>query len=191
MKIKWWDSVLHTFSGMIIALLSFSLINLLNKNSKGFQLNIGFAALFAFSLAVSIGVIWEIIEFVADVWFGTNMQRAYVSTMNGRGAALVGQSALTDTMKDLILDSIGAGVVCLVCIIAVCKNKIKIEDLSFIRKKKKVIMMDADGVGSLENKITKGSGVEANNDVQENIEIKEDLQNIEQKDSSKKKKLAK
>lgn len=190
-KIKWWDSVLHTFSGMIIALLSFSLINLLNKNSKGFQLNIGFAALFAFSLAVSIGVIWEIIEFVADVWFGTNMQRAYVSTMNGRGAALVGQSALTDTMKDLILDSIGAGVVCLVCIIAVCKNKIKIEDLSFIRKKKKVIMMDADGVGSLENKMSKGSGVAANNDVQENIEIKEDLQNIEQKDSSKKKKLAK
>ena len=190
-KIKWWDSVLHTFSGMIIALLSFSLINLLNKNSKGFQLNIGFAALFAFSLAVSIGVIWEIIEFVADLWFGTNMQRAYVSTMNGRGAALVGQYALTDTMKDLILDSIGAGVVCLVCIIAVCKNKIKIEDLSFIRKKKKVIMMDADGVGSLENKISKGSGVEANNDVQENIEIKEDLQNIEQKNSSKKKKLAK
>lgn len=190
-KIKWWDSVLHTFSGMIIALLSFSLINLLNKNSKGFQLNIGFAALFAFSLAVSIGVIWEIIEFVADVWFGTNMQRAYVSTMNGRGAALVGQSALTDTMKDLILDSIGAGVVCLVCIIAVCKNKIKIEDLSFIRKKKKVIMMDADGVGSLENKMSKGSGVAANNDVQENIEIKEDLQNIEQKNSSKKKKLAK
>ena len=136
-KIKWWDSVLHTFSGMIIALLSFSLINLLNKNSSGFKLNIGFAALFAFSLAVSIGALWEIIEYLADVWFGTNMQRAYVSTMNGRGAALIGQSALVDTMKDLILDSIGAGVVCLICILAVCKNKIKIEDLSFIRKKKK------------------------------------------------------
>lgn len=135
-KIKWWDSALHTFSGMLIALLSFSLINLLNKNTEGFKLNIWFAALFAFSLTVTTGVIWEIIEYASDSFFGTNMQRAYVSTMNGRGEALLGQSALNDTMKDLMLDSIGAVVVCVVCIIAVCKKKINVEDLSFIRKKK-------------------------------------------------------
>lgn len=154
-KIKWWDSVLHTFSGMIIALLSFSLINLLNKNSSGFKLNIFFAALFAFSLTIAIGVIWEIIEFATDAWFGTNMQRAYISTLNGRGEALAGQFALSDTMKDLILDSIGAGVVCFICIIAVCQNKIKIEDLSFIRKNKKVVEAGAgsDNIESLENKI--------------------------------------
>ena len=156
-KVKWWDSLLHTFSGMMLALLSFSLINLLNKNSSDFKLNIGFAALFAFSLAVSIGVIWEIIEFATDTWFGTNMQRAYVSTMSGRGAAFVGQSALADTMKDLILDSIGAGVVCVICIVAVCLNKIKIEDLSFIKKKKKVVMMGAENVENLENKASKSA----------------------------------
>ncbi len=153
-KIKWWDSVLHTFSGMIIALLSFSLINLLNKNAKGFKLNIGFAALFAFALTVSIGVIWEIVEFATDSWFGTNMQRAYVSTMNGRGAALLGQSALADTMKDLILDSIGAAVVCIICVVAVCLKKIEVEDLSFIKKKKKIVKMDTEDVENLEKKVS-------------------------------------
>lgn len=153
-KIKWWDSLLHTFSGMIIALLSFSLINLLNKNANNFKLSIGFMALFAFSMTIAIGVIWEIIEFSADSWFGTNMQRAYVSTMNGRGAPLIGQDALADTMKDLILDSIGAGVVCIICIIAVAKNKIKVEDLSFIKKKKKFVMMDNEDVENLEKRMT-------------------------------------
>lgn len=136
-KIKWWDSLLHTFSGMLIALLSFSLINILNKNSGDFKLNIWFMALFAFSLTITIGVIWEIYEFANDTFSGSNMQRAYVSTMNGRGEPLVGQAALADTMKDLILDSIGAAVVCIICIIAVYKNKLKVEDLSIIKKKKK------------------------------------------------------
>ena len=175
-KIKWWDSVLHTFSGMIIALLSFSLINLLNKNSSGFKLNIFFAALFAFSLTVSIGVIWEIIEFATDTWFGTNMQRAYVSTMSGRGEALLGQSALADTMKDLILDSIGAAVVCLICIIAVCQNKIKIEDLSFIKKKKNVIK-GTGTVENIENMISKSSEIKSQEvyQVGENHDNEQDL----------------
>lgn len=120
-----------------MALLSFSLINLLNKNSKDFKLSIGFMALFAFSLTLTIGVMWEIFEFANDSISGSNMQRAYVSTMNGRGEPLLGQAALADTMKDLILDSIGAGIVCIICVIAVCKNKIKVEDLSIIKKKKK------------------------------------------------------
>lgn len=137
-KIKWWDSLMHTFSGMLLALLSFSLINLLNKNSGDFKLNIWFMALFAFSLTITIGVLWEIFEYLNDLISGSNMQRAYVSTMNGRGEPLLGQAALADTMKDLILDSIGAAVVCAICIIAVKKNKLKVEDLSFIKKKKKV-----------------------------------------------------
>lgn len=149
-KVKWWDSALHTFSGMLIALLSFSLINLLNKNTDGFKLNIWFAALFAFCFTVMVGVIWEIFEFCSDLWFDSNMQRAYVSTLHGRGEALVGQDALKDTMKDLILDVIGAATSCIVCIIAVCKKKINVEDLSFIKKKKKVTVLSSDDAGNLE-----------------------------------------
>lgn len=138
-KIKWWDSLLHTFSGMMIALLSFSLINLLNKsNGGGFKLNIWFASLFAFTMTLSIGAIWEIIEFLSDVLFGSNMQRAFVSTMSGRGEGLVGTAALLDTMKDLILDAIGGLVVCVVCAICVKKNKVKVEDLGIIKIKNDV-----------------------------------------------------
>ncbi len=149
-RFKWWDSFLHTSSGMAIALLSFSFINLMNNNVDNFKINIVFAAFFAFSMTVMIGVMWEIIEFASDSWFNTNMQRAYVSTLNGRGEALVGQSALSDTMKDLILDSIGAGIMCILCSIAVCKKKIKIEDLSFIKKQQKVTATETTNLVSHE-----------------------------------------
>lgn len=185
-KIKWWDSLLHTFSGMLIALLSFSLINLLNKKSENFKLNIGFMALFAFSLTVAIGVIWEIIEFSADTWFGSNMQRAYVSTMNGRGEPLLGQAALADTMKDLILDALGAAVVCIICIIAVHRKKLKIEDLSFIKKKKKdIAVADSNQVEVIQKKMNnkrrkkvseEKTSEDASNDILSNEkEAKQDL----------------
>ena len=49
-------------------------------------------AALTFSFAVTFGVIWEIFEFAMDQNFGTNMQK------NG----------LSDTMWDLIVDSVGA-----------------------------------------------------------------------------------
>ena len=134
-KVKWWDSFLHTFSGVFLSFVSFSLINLLNDTKKqGFKLNIWFSCLFAFTLAVTIGVIWEIIEFSIDKVFLTNMQRAYESIAGGnsRGEPLVGQAALADTMKDLMLDSLGALISCIV-IATLCKKKnIGVEDLNVI-----------------------------------------------------------
>ncbi len=154
-KFKWWDSFLHTTSGMAIALLSFSFINLLNNNTDGFKMNIVFAAFFAFSMTIMIGVMWEIIEFASDSWFGTNMQRAYVSTLNGRGDPLMGQAALADTMKDLILDSIGAGIMCTICTIAVYTKKINMEHLSFIKinGKNKVSSVSSENIESIEKQL--------------------------------------
>lgn len=135
-KISWWDNLLHMFSGCMIALLSFSLINLLNKtNGKDFKLNIWFASIFAFSLTLAIGALWEVYEFASDMFFESNMQRAYVSTLSGRGEPLVGMAALEDTMNDLILDAIGGLVTCVVCALCVKFNKIKIEDLSVIKRR--------------------------------------------------------
>lgn len=137
-KVSWWDSALHTFSGSLIALLSFSLVNLLNKsNEKGIKLSAGFVVLFAFCITMTIGALWEILEFASDSLFGTNMQRAYESTMSGRGEALSGIYAVSDTMKDLILDAIGASVVCTICSVFIAKKKVKVEDLSFIKKRVK------------------------------------------------------
>lgn len=135
-KVKWWDSFLHTFSGVFLSFASFSLINLLNdSNGKGFKLNIWFSCIFAFTLAVTVGVIWEIIEYGIDSLFLTNMQRAYESIAGGnsRGEPLIGQAALYDTMKDLMLDSLGAFVSCII-IATLCKKKnLGVEDLNLIK----------------------------------------------------------
>ena len=147
-KLKWWDSFLHFTTGMAIALLSFSFINLLNNNIDNFKINTIFAVFFAFTMTITVGVVWEIIEFASDSWFNTNMQRAYVSTLNGRGEALVGQSALKDTMKDLILDSLGAGLMCAICGISISKKKFQIEDLSFIKRHKKIVSSNAEIIES-------------------------------------------
>ena len=34
-KYSWWDSMLHTFSGMMVAILGFSIINSINLENEG------------------------------------------------------------------------------------------------------------------------------------------------------------
>jgi hypothetical protein len=106
-----WDTMLHTFSGAALGALGFSLIGLLNR-SKSVSVNLSpiFVALFAFCFAVSLGVIWEIYEFTADTFLHTNMQK--FALINGE--LLAGRAALADTMKDLIVDTLGAAVMSVV-----------------------------------------------------------------------------
>lgn len=100
-----WDTILHTFSGAALGALGFSMVSLLNKSkSVTFSLSPIFVALFAFCFALMLGVMWEIFEFAVDSVLGTNMQKFALET----GEALVGQTALADTMKDLIVDALGA-----------------------------------------------------------------------------------
>ncbi|MFD1340959.1 hypothetical protein [Litorisediminicola beolgyonensis] len=91
-KYWWWDVVLHAGSAVGFGLLGFLFIFMLFEGDRyaAPAWAIGFMA---FSLAVSIGAIWEIFEFAMDQTFGLNMQK------NG----------LQDTMWDLIVDCLGAG----------------------------------------------------------------------------------
>ena len=103
-----WDTMLHMFSGAALGALGFSLVSLLNNSeSVSFSLSPVFVALFAFCFAVTLGVIWEIYEFAADNILGTNMQKFALEN----GELLIGRYALSDTMKDLIVDAAGAFVV--------------------------------------------------------------------------------
>ncbi len=105
--IKFWDSVLHTFTGVTLSILSFSILNLMNNNLKGIKLSPLFVAFFAVFFTLSIGVLWEIIEYTADGLFKTNMQR-YMNSITL--VPFEGREALKDTMKDLMLDAAGATV---------------------------------------------------------------------------------
>ena len=100
-----WDTILHTFSGAMLGALGFSFISFLNKEEKSaMKMSPIFVAVFAFSFAVMLGVLWEIYEFTFDGLLGLNMQKFMLEDKT----QLVGRAALTDTMKDLIVDAVGA-----------------------------------------------------------------------------------
>lgn len=110
-KIPNWDTILHTFSGAMLGALGFSFVNILNKHEKvHVELSPVFVAIFAFGFAVTLGVIWEIYEYTCDGVLGVNMQKFAME--NGTG--LLGRAALADTMEDLIVDSIGAFIMCII-----------------------------------------------------------------------------
>ena len=100
-----WDTVLHTFSGGMLGALGFSIVDLFNSHEKvKVELSEAFVAMFAFCFALSMGALWEIYEFAGDSLLNLNMQK---HSLEG-GIKLAGQAALLDTMKDLIVDAIGA-----------------------------------------------------------------------------------
>lgn len=119
-RVPHWDLLLHGFSGLMLGALSFSVIRLLNENERvRLDLSPAFVALFAFSFAVSMGVLWEIYEFFVDGLLGLNMQKYALE--NGR--VLSGRKALADTMGDLIVDAVGAIIMSVIGFISVKYRK--------------------------------------------------------------------
>jgi len=97
----WWDIALHATSGGLLGILGVLLIYVLNEDPRvDIHLRPGFVAFFAFCFAMAVGAVWEIFEFFMDQTFGMNMQKPMFDDDSG----------LTDTMWDLIVDSIGAGI---------------------------------------------------------------------------------
>ncbi|MGN1080743.1 MAG: hypothetical protein ACI4QV_01500 [Acutalibacteraceae bacterium] len=104
-EVPHWDVVLHGMSAVMAGLFGFMVVSILNRSeSVTMKLSPLFVALFAFCFAVTIGAVWEIYEFTFDGLLGLNMQKFRLED----GTELVGHAALTDTMKDIIVDSIGA-----------------------------------------------------------------------------------
>lgn len=96
-RLWWWDVMLHTMSGVILGFTGFALVYALNSEEKvKVDLSPVFVVIFAFTFALATGAVWEIFEFSMDSLFGLNMQK----------------SGLTDTMWDLIVDSLGALYAC-------------------------------------------------------------------------------
>lgn len=104
-RIPHWDAMLHAFSGAMLGALGFILVDFLNRDLHvKVSLSPFFLALFAFSFAVMIGVLWEIYEFSFDALLALNMQKHSTAS----GIPLVGTSALHDTMSDLCIDTLSA-----------------------------------------------------------------------------------
>ena len=82
-KIPIWDTLLHTLNGFLCAGVGFSLVNLLNENSEKISLSPFYVAVVAFCFSMTIGVLWEFIEWGADNIMLTDMQKdKIVSTIS-------------------------------------------------------------------------------------------------------------
>jgi hypothetical protein len=94
----WWDMVLHAASGFLLGIIGFIALFVLNQTDRVSAMKPGFIAFFGVTFAVTLGVAWEIFEFICDrMWPYLNMQS--------------GETGVSDTMVDLIVDTIGAIVV--------------------------------------------------------------------------------
>lgn len=106
-KFWWWDDMLHTVSGVIVGLIGFLAVYFFNAR---YNMHISplFVAVFAFTFAITVGVLWEVFEFTMDALFGLYMQRWNLPA----DAMLIGReyqgSGLRDTMSDLIVAGIGS-----------------------------------------------------------------------------------
>ena len=135
-KFPYWDTMLHTVNGFLFAAFGFALVDIFNRNQKfSVRMSPLYLAIVAFCFSMTIGVLWEFFEFGCDRIFGTDMQKDFVVTsfssvyLNPDGVnipvvvdniadtAVNGQSlgingyldiGLFDTMKDLIVNFIGA-----------------------------------------------------------------------------------
>jgi hypothetical protein len=104
LRIWWWDVALHASASLLLGIFGFLLVYVLNENSRiHVHLHERFVALFAFVFSLSVGALWEIFEFGMDHVFGTNMQKPMPGDPSG----------LTDTMYDLMVDTLGAATVSL------------------------------------------------------------------------------
>lgn len=84
LKVSWWDTMLHTLNGFLMAAVGFSMVDILNKNERfKFQLSPMYIAIVAFCFSMTIGVLWEFFEYFADLAFMTDMQKdAVVSVIS-------------------------------------------------------------------------------------------------------------
>lgn len=78
-----WDTILHTLNGFLCAALGFSMVYLMNRNSKNVNLSPFYLTLMAFCFSMTVGVIWEFIEFNVDCFLLLDMQKDHIITRFG------------------------------------------------------------------------------------------------------------
>ena len=111
----WWDVMLHSTSGFMLGLLGYLLLYSMNHDRTiFFHINSFCVMLFAFCFALACGALWEVFEFAGDYLLGMNMQKSVYVTDVAELAPYINRwgrfmdPGLLDSMKDLIVDSIGA-----------------------------------------------------------------------------------
>lgn len=138
--IPWWDTMLHTVNGFLMAAIGFAMIDILNNSPRfHFSLSPIFVAFVSVCFSMTVGVVWEFFEFGMDTFTGNDMQKDRIVTsvssveLNpdgvndpvkltniektvvyysyGKEYVIEGgylDVGVADTMKDMIVNAIGA-----------------------------------------------------------------------------------
>lgn len=137
--VPWWDKMLHISGGVMFAFLGLFLFEkYVGKDKKKMVMT----AVFALCFSIAIAVLWEFCEFGADTFLGMDMQDDTVIThinsyllnegvgiagsienieeviVNGQVLPVKGyiDIGLTDTILDMLLETMGAVVVAMIYI---------------------------------------------------------------------------
>ncbi len=149
-KIPIWDTILHTANGFLMAAIGFAMIDIFNRSER-FSLKMSpfFVAFTAFCFSMTVGVLWEFFEFFMDWVFNMDMQKDWILpainsvklntdglnvpvhidvnslAVNGEEWNIGGylDIGLVDTMKDLIVNFIGAVIFSIIGIVYLKQRK--------------------------------------------------------------------
>ena len=141
--VHWWDDILHGFAGVIFAMLGAYLPYVLCKK-KG--CTVALCAFCAFFFSIAISGLWELWEFTSDSLFHTDMQKdtvlydlppSYVFSealgggvgelkplddvkviVNGTTLGYYVDLGLIDSMKDVLVETVGAAIYTLIYVLA-------------------------------------------------------------------------
>lgn len=81
LKFPYWDTILHTLNGFIMAGIGLAMIDILNRTpSFHFNMSPIFVVLVSFCFSMTVGILWEFFEFGMDYFTLTDMQKDTVLT---------------------------------------------------------------------------------------------------------------
>jgi hypothetical protein len=90
-RFHWWDTMTHFVSTFMLAVVGLTMVYLMHVYWDGLKMDIRAIMIFTLFIAAFLGALWEVLEWSADQIFGTSEQHG-----------------LNDTMKDLVMDMVGA-----------------------------------------------------------------------------------
>ena len=157
------DTILHTMNGFLCAAFGFALLDIIDRRSRKIDVTPLFIAIVAFSFSMTIGVLWEFFEYGGDQIFVADMQkdtivssfstskideskRIYITdivqteikTKSGETYVIKDgylDIGINDTMKDLLVNMVGAIVFCIFGVIYLKNERENAFAKKFIPKK--------------------------------------------------------